>query len=57
MNSVTLLIMALAVLLALIIVLVVVLKDGKFKLSIKKSKKKDVVSLQAQHQSQQDLLK
>lgn len=57
MTNIILLIMALAILLSLVIVLVVILKDGKFNFSIKKGKKKDVVSLQAQHQSQQDLNK
>lgn len=57
MTNVILLMMALAVILALVIVLVLVLKDGKLSFSLKKGKKKDVLSLEAEHQSHQSLNK
>ena len=57
MDNIIFLIMSTAILIALIIVLIVVLKDGKLRISLKRDKKKDVLSLEAEHQLKQKLLK
>ena len=49
MDKICFLAMTLVILVALVIVLLVVLKDGIFNFSLKKDKKKDALTLKAEH--------